>query len=112
MGEGLIKYDERPHGKLLPSKLLIPFTRTTYLDLGRGTVFPSRPEALAFNWVVWAFSNLALFLLPLFSGLGAMFFSGASTPPEDPHFDTAFIGRSGSQRRARQCAPQTERLFY
>ncbi|KAJ7697651.1 hypothetical protein B0H17DRAFT_1130255 [Mycena rosella] len=49
MPEALIKYDEGPRGKLLPT---------------RGTLFPSRHEALVFHWATWILVNVALFLLP------------------------------------------------
>ncbi|KAJ7807655.1 hypothetical protein B0H14DRAFT_3763952 [Mycena olivaceomarginata] len=35
----------------------------------RGTLFPSRPEALAFNWLQWELVNLLLLLLPLGAGV-------------------------------------------
>ncbi|KAJ7339238.1 hypothetical protein DFH08DRAFT_812629 [Mycena albidolilacea] len=35
----------------------------------RGTLFPSRPEALAFNWLQWGLVNLLLLLLPLGAGV-------------------------------------------
>ncbi|KAJ7773533.1 hypothetical protein B0H14DRAFT_3508775 [Mycena olivaceomarginata] len=49
MLEALIKYDDRPRGKSLPT---------------RGTLFPSRPESVVFRPLIWVLTNMALFLLP------------------------------------------------
>ncbi|KAJ6587417.1 hypothetical protein DFH09DRAFT_1307649 [Mycena vulgaris] len=62
MPEALIKYDERPRGKLLPT---------------RGTLFPSRPEALVFYWATWILVNVPLFLLPAATSLTAILLLGS-----------------------------------
>ncbi|KAJ7711531.1 hypothetical protein B0H14DRAFT_2645711 [Mycena olivaceomarginata] len=62
MFQGLVKYEEQPRSKLLPK---------------RGTLFPSRSEAVVFNCVKRALVNLALFLLPLASGLTAFALLGS-----------------------------------
>ncbi|KAJ7488756.1 hypothetical protein B0H11DRAFT_1912906 [Mycena galericulata] len=62
MREALIKYEEQPLSKSLPK---------------RGTIFPSRSEAVAFNSVKWILINLVLFLLPSASALTALFLLGS-----------------------------------
>ncbi|KAJ7749861.1 hypothetical protein B0H14DRAFT_3603375 [Mycena olivaceomarginata] len=49
MPDFLIKYDDRPKSKSLPV---------------RGTLFPTKSEALLRHWIAWACVNMALFLLP------------------------------------------------
>ncbi|KAJ7780466.1 hypothetical protein B0H14DRAFT_2960881, partial [Mycena olivaceomarginata] len=63
----LVKYDDRPPSKLLPG---ISFGLLPHGFLAaRGTLFASRPEAVASHCLKWFIINLSLFLFPLFSGL-------------------------------------------
>ncbi|KAF7372351.1 Transposase-like protein [Mycena venus] len=62
MPESLVKYEERPRSKSLPKC---------------GTLFESRPEAVAFNWMKWLIVNIAVFLLPFASGLTAFLLLGS-----------------------------------
>ncbi|KAJ6584245.1 hypothetical protein B0H10DRAFT_1953973 [Mycena sp. CBHHK59/15] len=56
----LVEYDDRPSGKLLPS---------------RGTLFASRPEAVGSNRMRWFLLNITLFFLPgLCALLGILIF--------------------------------------
>ncbi|KAJ7772497.1 hypothetical protein B0H14DRAFT_3590062 [Mycena olivaceomarginata] len=59
----LVKYDDHTPGKLLPA--------------ARGTLFSSRPEAVASKCLRWFALNLMLFLLPLLGGSLAMLTLGA-----------------------------------
>ncbi|KAJ7475329.1 hypothetical protein B0H11DRAFT_1918028 [Mycena galericulata] len=78
MREALIKYEEQPRSKSLPK---------------RGTIFPSRSEAVAFNSVKWILINLVLFLLPSASALTALVLLGSrlgTSTRGSPH-DLAFF---------------------
>ncbi|KAJ7820403.1 hypothetical protein B0H14DRAFT_2833815, partial [Mycena olivaceomarginata] len=63
----LVKYDDRPPSKLLPG---FPLGLLPHGFLAaRGTLFASRPEAVASHCLKWFIIDLSLFLFPLFSGL-------------------------------------------
>ncbi|KAJ7938938.1 hypothetical protein B0H13DRAFT_2301145 [Mycena leptocephala] len=57
----LVKYDDRPPGKMLPA---------------RGTLFASRPEAVASQYLQWLALNFSLFLLPFLTGFLAILTAG------------------------------------
>ncbi|KAJ6513993.1 hypothetical protein DFH09DRAFT_1333250 [Mycena vulgaris] len=60
MPTSLVEYDDRPSGKLLPSRV---------------TLFASRPEAVGSNRMRWFLLNITLFFLPgLCALLGILFF--------------------------------------
>jgi hypothetical protein len=66
MSHFLIKYEDPPLSKNLPSMLCYScfYTVVLTLILARGTLFDSHPKAVGFHWITWAIANVTLFLSP------------------------------------------------
>jgi hypothetical protein len=72
-------------------------------DAARGTLFPSRPEALVFHWATRVLVNVALFLLPAPASLTTILFlgsrlglSGHSAPEEVAYVFAYLSGFAGA----------------